>query len=203
MAPNPGNRPGTKGVPREERERQILDVASEEFGTRGYAAASIPDIAERAGISKPLVYNYFDGKDGLYLACARRAGDRLVDAVAGQQRGTDLSRALRTLEAIFGALEDRRHDWSILFDKSLPRGSEPHAVASDYRRRLTTMGSEAVAEVLAASDADSDRADVSLVGRLWLGTVTSVVEWWLDHPEHSARDMTQRCARILLHLQNM
>lgn len=203
MTPDASARAGTKGVPREERERQILDAAAEEFGTRGYAQASMVEVADRAGISKPLVYNYFGGKDGLYIACVRRAGESLVSAVAAAQEGTDLTRALHTLEAIFGALETRRHDWSILFDKSVLRDTEPHLVARAYRRQLTTMGSDATHEVLTARAQDTDGADTSLLAHVWLGTVTSVVEWWLEHPEHTARDMTQRCARLLLHIQRL
>src|SRR5262245_9101334 len=65
---------GTKGVPRADREQQILDAAVAGFGERGYAHASMAAIARRAGISKPLVYEYFGSKEGLYLACLRRAG---------------------------------------------------------------------------------------------------------------------------------
>ncbi|MHC8563639.1 helix-turn-helix domain-containing protein [Streptomyces albidoflavus] len=58
-------RTGTKGVARADRERQIVRLAVEEFGTQGYARASVAAVAERAGISKPLIYTYFASKDGL------------------------------------------------------------------------------------------------------------------------------------------
>ena len=76
---------GTKGVPRADREQQILDAAVAEFGEFGYAHASVAAIARRAGISKPLVYEYFGSKDGLYLACLGRAGSHLAvrDAALG------------------------------------------------------------------------------------------------------------------------
>ena len=70
---------GTKGVPRADREAQIVEAASEVFGTRGFAATSVGDIAERAGISKPLIYNYFGSKEGLLRACLHRAIDILAD----------------------------------------------------------------------------------------------------------------------------
>src|SRR6185312_7553136 len=81
---------GTKGVPRADREQQILDAAVAEFGGSGYAHASMAAIARRAGISKPLIYEYFGSKDGLYLACLNRAGTHLVDRVAAAQSGTTL-----------------------------------------------------------------------------------------------------------------
>ena len=103
---------GTKGVPRADREQQILDAAVAEFGGRGYAHASMAAIARRAGISKPLVYEYFGSKDGLYLACLNRAGTHLVGRVAAAQGGTTLRRAGDTLAAIFSALDGRRLDWA-------------------------------------------------------------------------------------------
>ena len=59
---------GTKGVPRADREQQIVSIAIDEFAEHGYAGASMLSIAGRAGISKPLVYQYFGSKDGLYAA---------------------------------------------------------------------------------------------------------------------------------------
>ncbi|MGB8944339.1 MAG: helix-turn-helix domain-containing protein, partial [Streptomyces sp.] len=69
-----------KRVPRQEREQQIIDVAVTVFAKRGYHAASVDEIAELAGISKPMVYLYLDSKEGLFLACLRREADRLVAA---------------------------------------------------------------------------------------------------------------------------
>ncbi|MFE3029993.1 TetR/AcrR family transcriptional regulator, partial [Nocardia tengchongensis] len=62
------NTAGTKGVPRAEREAQILDVAAAEIARVGYAGLSLAVVAAEAGVSKPLVYSYFGTKDGLYLA---------------------------------------------------------------------------------------------------------------------------------------
>ena len=113
---------GTKGVPRADREQQILDAAVHEFGERGYAHWSMAAIAQRAGISKPLIYEYFGSKEGLYLACLRRAGTHLVDRIAEVQKGTTLRRAGDTLAAIFRALDGRRLDWAVIFDPTLPAG---------------------------------------------------------------------------------
>ena len=77
---------GTKGVPRAVREQQIIDVATAEFAERGYANASLVDIAATAGISKPLIYTYFGSRDGLHAACVQRAGEQLVEAVTAAQQ---------------------------------------------------------------------------------------------------------------------
>ena len=187
---------GTKGVPREEREGQILDIAAEEFGRRGYAHASIADIAQRAGISKPLVYGYFDSKEGLFQACLTRAGESLVEAVAAAQTGVAITRAIGTLAAIFETIEPSPYGWSILFDATLPRGSEIYDSAARYRRALIDLGSTGAREVLQAAG-NTDRLDASLLTDIWLSTVTTVVQWWLEHPGQDAAATTQRCVRLL------
>jgi AcrR family transcriptional regulator len=189
-------RAGTKGVPREEREGQILDIAAEEFGRRGYAHASIADIAQRAGISKPLVYGYFDSKEGLFQACLTRAGESLVEAVAAAQTGVAITRAIGTLAAIFETIEPSPYGWSILFDATLPRGSEIYDSAARYRRALIDLGSTGAREVLQAAG-NTDRLDASLLTDIWLSTVTTVVQWWLEHPGQDAAATTQRCVRLL------
>ncbi|MEV7196337.1 helix-turn-helix domain-containing protein [Streptomyces sp. NPDC093510] len=63
-----------------------MDVAVRVFAKRGYHGASVDEIAELAGISKPMVYLYLDSKEGLFLACLRREADRLV---GGFQRAAD------------------------------------------------------------------------------------------------------------------
>lgn len=68
-------------VPRPVREQQIIDAAIKVFAKRGYHAASVDEIAELAGISKPMVYLYLDSKEGLFLACLRRETERLVTAL--------------------------------------------------------------------------------------------------------------------------
>ncbi|WP_245694754.1 TetR/AcrR family transcriptional regulator [Streptomyces abyssalis] len=70
-------------MPREVRERQMLDAAVAGFARHGYQAASMDDIAEEAGVSKPLVYLYLKSKEDLFTACIRRERAALVEAVRG------------------------------------------------------------------------------------------------------------------------
>ncbi len=77
----PRSKAGTKGVPRQHRQQQILAAATEEFGTRGYAAASLASIADRVGVTKTLLHQYFGTKEDLYLACLTPVGDRLLDTI--------------------------------------------------------------------------------------------------------------------------
>ncbi len=71
----------SKRMPRAVRERQMMDAAVQTFGQRGYRAASMDEIAELAGVSKPLVYLYLHSKEDLFSACIRREAEALVAAV--------------------------------------------------------------------------------------------------------------------------
>ncbi|WP_246061321.1 TetR/AcrR family transcriptional regulator [Lapillicoccus jejuensis] len=66
-------------MPRAEREAQILSVAEEVFADLGYQATTMDEIAERVGVTKPLIYDYFGSKDGLLIACVDRARTLLAD----------------------------------------------------------------------------------------------------------------------------
>ncbi|MGC7299011.1 TetR/AcrR family transcriptional regulator, partial [Mycobacteroides abscessus subsp. massiliense] len=74
-------RAGTKGMPRAERERQILDAACQEFGRSGYVGMSLAAVAAAVGVSKPMVLAYFGSKEQLYIACVERAGATVGDHI--------------------------------------------------------------------------------------------------------------------------
>jgi AcrR family transcriptional regulator len=185
-------------VPRPERERQILAEAIGEFATRGYAGASMAEIARRAGISKPLVYQYFGSKDGLYLEALHAVSGDLLARLEEAETAVDdtLASRIYPLRAIFDALEPQREAWRMLFDPSMPAAGEIAEVAADYRARTSAIAASGSASFLAARGITSD-LDASALSAVWLGVVNSLVEWWLGHPDESADAMTARCYRLL------
>src|SRR5947199_7675567 len=68
-------------IPRVEREQTMLDAAGAAFAAHGFHAASMDEIAAAAGISKPMLYNYFGSKQGLYLAFVERDGRDLLESM--------------------------------------------------------------------------------------------------------------------------
>ncbi|WP_458687538.1 TetR/AcrR family transcriptional regulator [Nocardia tengchongensis] len=192
------NTAGTKGVPRAEREAQILDVAAAEIARVGYAGLSLAVVAAEAGVSKPLVYSYFGTKDGLYLACLRRAASVLGDAIDESMDGapSSLHAAERTLAAIFAVLEPRPHDWKVVFDLSHPGEGSVHEAAWAARGRIAEQASRGV-EMFLADRGLSDPRDQSALTAVWTGVVAALVDWWLDHPEETAAAMTARSRRLI------
>jgi AcrR family transcriptional regulator len=189
---------GTKGVPRREREEQILAVAVDEFAARGYVGASMNEIAQRAGISKPLVYQYFGSKDALYLACLHDVAGRLLARLEAAELAVDdtVASRIHPLRAVFEALEPHRDAWLLLFDTSAPQVGEIADAAAGYRARTTEIAATGSARFLRARGLRTER-DASALTQLWMGVVNSLVTWWLAHPDESAQDMVERCARLL------
>ncbi len=189
---------GTKGVPRVDREEQILEIASEQFGTLGFAATSVAAVAEMAGISKPLIYNYFTSKDGLYEACLDRGGAILAEEIERIANGdaVGIERGMQTLGGMFNLLESQRYLWRLFFDPTAPStGPIAESIAS-YADRIGKLAEEGVAELMALAD-NTDALDVSAMTTVWLGIVDSLMGWWLEHPDESAEEMMQRCIRLL------
>jgi AcrR family transcriptional regulator len=189
---------GTKGVPRVDREGQILEIASEQFGTLGFAATSVAAVADKAGISKPLIYNYFTSKEGLYEACLDRGGAILAEEIERIANGdaVGIERGMQTLGGMFTLLESQRYLWRLFFDTTAPTtGSIADSIAS-YAERIGKLAEEGVGELMALAD-NTDPLDISAMTTVWLGIVDSLMGWWLEHPDESAEEMMQRCVRLL------
>ncbi len=189
---------GTKGVPRLERESQILTVASEVFGSDGYGAANIQTIADNAGISKPLVYNYFGSKEGLFLACLDHAGSIVADEIERIARGdaVGIERGLRTLDGMFAILEPQPYLWKLFYDPSAPTTGAVADAIDHYTQRISKLADEGVAELMTLAG-NTDPVDISAMTSMWLGIVDSLMNWWMEHPQETAAAMTQRCIRLL------
>ncbi|MCX6398000.1 MAG: TetR/AcrR family transcriptional regulator [Propionibacteriales bacterium] len=192
----PGSNAGTKGVARADREAQIVDVACRVFGESGFAGTSVADIAEAAGISKPLIYNYFGSKEGLYAVCVRYAASTLVDEIerTAQTGEVGLARAVVTLDGMFRVLAPQPWIWRLVFDPTSPPDGEVAEILADHEQRILTFGLEGVAELL-RQVGNTDERDTSAMRAVWENVFRTLVTWWLENPD-SPEEMTQRCIRL-------
>ncbi|WP_104108356.1 TetR/AcrR family transcriptional regulator [Nocardioides sp. 616] len=193
---------GTRGMPRPEREAQILDAALAEFGERGYYQVSVAAIARRAAISKPLVHAYFGTKDALYVRCVEALTETLLDVITPVVEAAEpgMPMALETLQTIFTTMRERPTDWMVLYDENLPRDSSVHQVAAAGRDRMTDLGAVGVRAALRhhAGAAEVDPVDASMMNHVWQSVVTSLMTWWIEHPDQTPADLTARFERILV-----
>src|SRR5512132_657322 len=81
-------------VPRAVRERQLVELGEELFAERGFAKASMDELARRAGVTKPVIYELFGSKDGLFEACLEGLAMRLAESIAEAARGAEAKSAV-------------------------------------------------------------------------------------------------------------
>ncbi|MEW2296817.1 TetR/AcrR family transcriptional regulator [Streptomyces sp. NPDC006743] len=146
----------TKRMPRAVREQQMLDAAVQIFGRRGYRAASMDEIAELAGVSKPLVYLYLNSKDDLFSACIRREGAALTAAVrAGARTDLPADRQLwEGLRAFFTHTARCPDGWSVLHLQARTHGEPFAAETAALRTEIVTF----VRQLITAAARDARRA---------------------------------------------
>ena len=122
------NRRGSR-LPRDERRGQLLGAASEIFVDRGYHAAGMDEIAERAGVSKPVLYQHFSSKLELYLAVLAQHVDNLVSGVRQALRTTtDNRQRLRAaVQAFFDFIEHDSQGYRLIFENDYV--TEPQVAA--------------------------------------------------------------------------
>ena len=108
---------GSRGtrLPRDQRRIQLLDAANEVFTSKGYYAAAMDDIAEAAGVSKPVLYQHFPSKLDLYLALLDQSCDRLVEIVEEALASTEdnADRVIATVGAFYEFAEVIAEDTSL------------------------------------------------------------------------------------------
>jgi AcrR family transcriptional regulator len=182
-APVPPRR--TNRLPRGARRLQLLRAAQEVFVAQGFHAAAMDDIADRAGVSKPVLYQHFPGKRELYLALLEQQVDELADRVAQAMAGTDDNRArvVGAVGAYFDFIDAEGEAFRLVFESDLRNDDDVRATVD----RGTRACVEAIAEVIAAdTGADPERALMIASGMTGLAETSA--RWWLASKGSVTRD---------------
>jgi AcrR family transcriptional regulator len=171
----------TGRIPRAAREQQLLDIAEDLFARHGYDAVSIEDVARHAGITRPVVYDHFGSKDGLYLACARRARAEFEQSLQGAVTGVADPREqlLRGGDAFFQVLERDPRRWAILFGVSAPLQGEFGEALNELRSHTI----ERIVQVLQAIVPGTPHDELSPFAHALSGAGEQLGRWWLAHPD--------------------
>lgn len=174
------NRRGNR-LPRDERRNQLLIAASEVFVDRGYHAAVMDEIAERAGVSKPVLYQHFSSKLELYLAVLQRHVDNLVSGVRQALRTTtDNRQRLRAaVQAFFDFIEHDSQGYRLIFENDYV--TEPQVAAQV--KVATEACTDAVFDLISQdSGLEAHRARMIAVGLVAISV--DCARYWLhaDRP---------------------
>ncbi|MDT7554990.1 MAG: hypothetical protein QOI16_3530 [Pseudonocardiales bacterium] len=168
---------------RSARRAQLLVAARDVFADQGYHAAAMDDIAERAGVSKPVLYQHFPGKLELYQALLTTYADELVAQVKSALLATadNEERVQAAVTAYFDFVTGEGKAYRLIFGSDL-RGEATGVVEGALNRCIETVA-EAV-----TTDAglDSARARLLAVGLVGLSQVAA--QYWLDSDQSVSRD---------------
>jgi AcrR family transcriptional regulator len=177
---------------REQRRRQLLDIGRELFAQRGFDATSVEEVAARADVSKPVVYEHFGGKEGLYSAVVdhemKAVLDRFTSAlsVRGHPREMLESAALVLLDYI-----EQETDGFRVLTRDAP-GQGGGASFSSLIGELARKVEHILAREFGARGYDPRLAQ--LYSQALVGMVSLVGQWWLDN---RALDKEQVAAHLV------
>jgi AcrR family transcriptional regulator len=158
-------------VGRAERERQILDAALAVFGERGYQHASMDQVAERVGVTKPVLYTHFGSKEGLLLACIARARAELLEvtSAAAAAASTPEEMLRQGTLAFFEYLERQAPEWTILYSES--------AVAGEAIEEIRAQQTDFIATLLAAQAPHADAQRLNGWAQVIVGACERLALW--------------------------
>jgi AcrR family transcriptional regulator len=165
-------------MPAQQRREQLVEVARSLFAERGYEATSVEEIAERAGVSKPVVYQHFGGKEGLYAVVVDREVQRLTASIASAFDAPHPRQvAERAAEGFLGYIEDHEDGFRVLV-RDAPSGLNGGSFASVIAD-VATRAERLLVEEFADRGFDEDTAP--MYAQMLVGAVALVGEWWLEH----------------------
>ena len=167
---------GLARLPREERRAQVLRAAREVFVAQGYHTAAMDDIAERAGVSKPVLYQHFPGKLDLYVALLDDGIAVLLDTLrTALEATTDNKQRVRgAVAAYFGFVDDPDGAYRLVFESDLT--NEP---AVRYRVEAADDACSLMLGRVIAEDTGLSAAQAELLASGLLGMAQIAARRWL------------------------
>jgi len=178
-------------MPRNARRAQLLESALEIFVAQGYHAAAMDDIAERAGVSKPVLYQHFPGKLELYLALLDQSCDTIIDAcrVALESTEDNKMRVAATMHVFYDYVANAQGAFRLVFESDLTNEDAVRERVDRVTRECAESIAKVIHEDTGLSDEQSRLLSVSLVGMAQVSA-----RFWLD----TGGDIEQRDAASLI-----
>ncbi|WP_162803112.1 TetR/AcrR family transcriptional regulator [Ornithinimicrobium avium] len=164
-------------LPRDERRALLLEAALASFSDKGYHATAMDDIADRAGVSKPVLYQHFDSKLELYVALAARVCDDIVETIESALDSTadNGARIGACLHGFFAFVDRPGSGYPLVFSSDM--GTDP-AVAPLLESAQTRCG-EAIGRVL-QDETELSWGECVLLGSTLVGMAQSAARHWVE-----------------------
>jgi AcrR family transcriptional regulator len=179
-------------VPRELRERQLVELAEQLFAERGYGGTSMEELASRAGVTKPMVYELFGSKDGLFRACVDRAVEQMARSVteAVRAEAEPEARVRAGGLAFLRFAADNRVAWDLM-----SMGGQFAQQAVDIRRGQAELIHELMLE-LAPEGVDERELEAAA----WAVTAAyeGLAHWMWEHPDVAVEEAGDWIVALLM-----
>ncbi|WP_171074577.1 TetR/AcrR family transcriptional regulator [Nonomuraea basaltis] len=195
MTATPDAKPRGTRLPRLARRRQLLSAAQEVFVENGYHAAAMDEIADRAGVSKPVLYQHFPGKLELYLALLDLHVDDMVNRCREALASTNENklRVQATFSAFFDFVSTQGEAFRLVFESDLRNVAPVRQLVERSLRECAEMVSAVIQEDTGCTSDEAHLLGVGLVGmaevsaRYWVTTHGSI-------PKDAAEQLMARLA---------
>ena len=189
MTATPDARTRGTRLPRLARRRQLLGAAQEVFVAQGYHAAAMDEIAERAGVSKPVLYQHFPGKLELYLALLDEHAENLVKIVREALESTtdNKLRVQACMQAFYDFVAGDGEAYRLVFESDL-RNVAPVRARVD---RANQQCAEMIAQVI-AEDTGAAAEEAHLLGMGLVGMAEVSARFWLSQHRTIPKDTAEK-----------
>jgi AcrR family transcriptional regulator len=174
----------------------MLDAAVRVFAARGYRGAAMDDIARSAGVTKPMVYAYFDSKEALFRACVAHCGGRLSRAIAaaGEAAPDSERQTWLRLRAFFSWVAEHRDEWRLLHRHEDAPVAE--LVGRARAQVVALVGRQLEEAGRARANAAVPAEELEPLAQALVGAGESLAGWWLENSDQPAEEM----ALVLMNL---
>ena len=185
----------------------MLDAAVEVFSEYGFHEASMEEIAERARVSKPLLYLYLGAKEEIFRACVARESDRLVDALGAATRAEaadEAERLWRGLTAFFSYVAERRASWAVLYQQARSHNDSVAEQLARVHSDIIATVAELVLRAMRTRAPDGDgpaystmRREASAVAHALVGAADAMATWTLTNPSEAPQTTARRLMNLM------
>ena len=174
----------------QERREQLLDVGRQLFADKGFEAVTVEEIAAKAKVSKPMVYEHFGGKEGLYAVVVDREMEYVIAQIsAAISEGTPRDRVEAASLAFMRYVKERPSGFAVLSrDAPVTTGLSnllaevAHRVGNVFRAEFKRAG--------------YDARTAPLYAQALIGMVTFVGQWCIDNPKMSPEEAASHVAAL-------
>lgn len=177
-----------------ERREQLIGVGRSLFADKGFEGTTVEEIAHRSGVSKPVVYEHFGGKEGLYAVVVDREIQRLLHAITSALTSSQSSHEL--LEAAAVALLDYIEESTDGF-RILVRDSPPGQATGSFASLISDIATQVEHIMVAQFKARRlDPKAAPMYAQMLVGMVALTGQWWLENPKFKKHDVAAHLVNL-------